>query len=162
MFRHDHELTTRDLIGLGFWAVLEEVHHLKREIRQMALDLTQLTADVQADTDAVNSAVLLLNTLAQEIRDNADDPTALNELAAKLEQNTTALAQAVTDNTNPVPPDTTGTGANVGQVPVTPEVVDPTNLNNTPADADPSDPEAAGTAQPAPEPETVPEEAPLA
>lgn len=63
------------------------------------MDLTRLQADVEADTNAVNSATLLLGQLAQEIRDNADDPEALAALAEQLEANTASLSAAVTANT---------------------------------------------------------------
>lgn len=161
MFREPDGFTTREFIGLGFWAVLEELHHLKREIHHMALDLTQLQADVAAETTIDQSAIQLLNTLAQELRDSIGDPAALDALASQIEANSANLAAAVAANTAPAPtvPGVTP-GANVGQVPVTPEVVDPTNLNNTPADAEPSDPQAAGTAEPTPEP--VPEDVPTA
>jgi hypothetical protein len=196
VFDRPDELTTRDLIGLGFWAIEEQLHRLRKEIRNMALDLTQLTADVSADTDAVNSATTLLNTLAQEIRDNQNNPAALDALATQLETNTANLAAAVTANTNPTgttappPPafvdrvsgesyvdyqarvaawnaDTANSANQVVELsetdwnaipvapPIIPEVVDPTNLNNTPVGENPSDPNAAGTATPTPEPTPV-------
>lgn len=66
----------------------------------MAL-LDQLTADVQADKDAVNSAITLINGLAQQIKDAGTDPAALKALTDQLEANTSSLAAAVTANTTP-------------------------------------------------------------
>lgn len=71
----------------------------------MAIDVSKLTADVQAQTDAVNSAVTLLNGLTQAINDlknQTQDPAAqaaIDDLANKVEAATQALASAVTANT---------------------------------------------------------------
>lgn len=104
------EWSLRDLIGFGFIVIAEHLTRIDNQIIQqlqgeqkMAIDLTQLTTDVSADTDAVNSAVTLLNTLAAEITANANDPAALAALAASLEANTATLATAVTANTPAVP-----------------------------------------------------------
>lgn len=74
----------------------------KQEVKIMAT-LDQLTTDVAADTDAVNSAVTLINGLAQQIKDAGTDPVALKALTDKLEANTSALAAAVTANTPAAP-----------------------------------------------------------
>lgn len=66
---------------------------------EIVMDLTQLTAAVSADTDAVASATTLLGQLAQALRDAAGDPAAVNELAAQLDANTAALSAAVVANT---------------------------------------------------------------
>jgi len=108
--RHKDEYTTLDLIGFGFWELAEHLNRIERKLTRllqeesaMALDLTQITADVSANTDAVASAASLLATLAQEIRDNADDPAALAALATSLEQNTADLSAAVAANTPAAP-----------------------------------------------------------
>jgi hypothetical protein len=62
-------------------------------------DLTRLTNEVSENTSAVQSAIALLGNLAQEIRDNAADPEALNALADQLDADGTALAVAVAENT---------------------------------------------------------------
>ena len=64
----------------------------------MAL-LDQLTADVAADTSAVNSAVTLLNNLSAAIKAAGTDPVALKALTDNLEANTSALSAAVVANT---------------------------------------------------------------
>jgi hypothetical protein len=43
--------------------------------------------------------VSLIQGLAQQVRDNADDPAELQALAGQLESSANALAQAVTANT---------------------------------------------------------------
>lgn len=88
---------------------LDRVLHalLKNEEIIMA-QLDTLTADVAADTDAVNSAVKLIEGLVQQIKDAGTDPVALKALTDRLEANTASLAGAVAANTSaapvPVPP----------------------------------------------------------
>lgn len=72
------------------------------EVIEMA-DLTALTADVSANTDATASAVTLLNSIAQQLRDAATDPAAIQALATSIETNTQSLADAVTANTPAAP-----------------------------------------------------------
>jgi hypothetical protein len=69
----------------------------------MAVDLTRLTAAVERDNTVNQSAVTLLNHLAQLLRDSADDPVAINALADQLDAQQQALADAVVANT-PVQP----------------------------------------------------------
>lgn len=109
-------LSDEDLEILGIYLdekILGRLDRIEQRLGSIAttqgeikVDLTQLTADVAADTDAVNSAVTLLNALAAEIAANANDPAALAALAATLEANTASLAAAVTANTPaaPTPP----------------------------------------------------------
>ena len=66
-------------------------------------DLTNLTASVQADTDATNSAITLLNSLAAQITAAAGDPVALQSLADSISANASSLAAAVAANTPAAP-----------------------------------------------------------
>ena len=107
--RHDR-LSDQELVGIGFLITWNNQARIESKLDQllqgattMAIDLTQLTTDVSADTDAVNSAVTLLTQLAAEITANANDPVALAALAASLETNTANLAAAVTQNTPAAP-----------------------------------------------------------
>lgn len=70
----------------------------------MAADLARLTAAVERDETVNQSAITLLNSLSQLIRDNADDPAALNALADKLDAQQQQLADAVVANTPAAPP----------------------------------------------------------
>jgi hypothetical protein len=70
---------------------------------QMALDLSRIESEVAENTDATQSAVSLLDTLAEEIRNNTNDPAALNALADALSGNSDRLAAAVTRNTPAAP-----------------------------------------------------------
>lgn len=65
----------------------------------MALDLNALTASVQANTDAEQSAITLITQLADEIRANAGDQAAVDALATQLQDQAASLAAAVVANT---------------------------------------------------------------
>lgn len=71
----------------------------------MALDITRLTTEVEETKTATQSAITLLNTLAEEIRANAGNAEALNTLADELDANANALAEAVAANTPGSEPD---------------------------------------------------------
>ncbi len=62
-------------------------------------DLTALTTQVKANTDAEASAVLLLGQLADLIKANASDPVALAALADQLKGSADALGAAIVANT---------------------------------------------------------------
>lgn len=79
-------------------------------VREMALDLSAVEAEVSQNSDAVDSATTLLGTLADEIRATAGDPAKVAELASRLDANTARLAAAVVANT-PADPNAGGGGA---------------------------------------------------
>lgn len=66
-------------------------------------DLSAITNEVQENGDAVASAVSLLGSLSQQIRDLSTDPAALQALADQLDANTQSLAEAVVANTPAAP-----------------------------------------------------------
>lgn len=65
----------------------------------MALDLTRVQSAVERDNTVTQSAITLLNSLAQMVRDTAGDPAAVNALADQIDANSTSLADAVSANT---------------------------------------------------------------
>jgi chromosome segregation ATPase len=65
----------------------------------MSAQLDALKAKVARNTTVAESAVTLIKGLAQQIRDNADDPAALAALADELDATDTNLGNAVTENT---------------------------------------------------------------
>lgn len=83
--------------------VEDQLKHLTKLMESMMADLKKLQDDVAANTTVVTSAVTLLDTLAQMIRDNAADPVALEKLATDLETNSKALGEAVARNTPATP-----------------------------------------------------------
>lgn len=62
-------------------------------------DLTALTTQVAANTDAEGAAVLLLGQLSDLIKANASDPVAIAALADQLAQSKDKLAAAILANT---------------------------------------------------------------
>jgi septal ring factor EnvC (AmiA/AmiB activator) len=62
-------------------------------------DIDRLRASVEANTSAVQSANALITSIAQQMRDAADDPEEIRALADQLEQNTASLSEAVAANT---------------------------------------------------------------
>ena len=79
-------------------SMLGEVIH--REV-EMAGELDALTAQVTANTDVENSALLLIQGIAQKLADAiaAGNPAALTALQAQLKTSADALAAAVAANT---------------------------------------------------------------
>lgn len=76
---------------------------LLKRIDEMALDMNRMANDVQSNSDAIDSAITLLDQLAEEIRANAGDAAAMNDLADKLEANSGRLGEAVAANTPAAP-----------------------------------------------------------
>lgn len=65
----------------------------------LATELDTLTAQVQANTDVEQSAIVLIQGLAAQIAANATDPAKLTALSAQLSASATALGAAITANT---------------------------------------------------------------
>lgn len=72
--------------------------------RHMSAELDRLTASVTKIKDQDDSIIALVNGLAQQIRDNANNPAALNALADSLDAEAQKVADAVSANTTPPPP----------------------------------------------------------
>lgn len=82
-------------------AVLAAVEALTQGVTATMADLTALTAEVTENGDVIESAVLLLGSLAQQVRDLSTDPAALQALADQLDAQSGELAAAVAANTAP-------------------------------------------------------------
>ena len=65
----------------------------------MAGELQRLQSEVQEMAGVVDSAVVLITGLSQQIRDLAQDPAALTALADSLDSKANELAAAVVANT---------------------------------------------------------------
>lgn len=81
----------------------ELLHQIIERILIMSAELDRLTASVANVKTVAESAITLINGLAQQIRDNAGDPAALAKLADDLDADDAELAAAVSANT-PAPP----------------------------------------------------------
>jgi hypothetical protein len=95
-FTHHHFIHLDPALERWLSRVLSTL--IKNEEKIMA-DLTQLSADVAADTDAVSAASTLLTNLTQAIKAAGTDPVALKALTDKLEANNAALSSAIVANT---------------------------------------------------------------
>ena len=74
----------------------------------MAADFSALEAEVARENDVNNSAIALLNGIAQRVADavaadNLDDNTHIGQLSTQLSAQTDALATAVAANTPAAP-----------------------------------------------------------
>jgi cephalosporin hydroxylase len=65
----------------------------------MSAELDRLTAQVAATTTIEQSAITLIQGIAQQLRDAATDPAKITALADSLHTSADALAAAVTANT---------------------------------------------------------------
>jgi hypothetical protein len=86
-----HSETSNDLSNL--------IRQLTEKVTTMSVALDKLTAEVSRNTAVDESAITLLNGLAQQIRDLKEDPVKLEALATELEGSSARLAEAVTSNT---------------------------------------------------------------
>jgi hypothetical protein len=72
--------------------------YIIEKVEQMALDLGPITAEVTKISDASDAAVVLLQSIAQDIRDNITNQAKLAELATQLDTKAVALGDAVAAN----------------------------------------------------------------
>lgn len=79
--------------------ILTLVTALQAQGVHMSAELDRLTTEVSENSTVIASAIALLNSLAQIIRDNAQDPAKLGALADELDAKQRELADAVTANT---------------------------------------------------------------
>jgi chromosome segregation ATPase len=79
--------------------ISEALIHLIRKTDRMALNFTRLENEVAELSTVVDSAVSLLQQVAQEIRDNVANQGKLEKLADSLDQKATVLGQAIAANT---------------------------------------------------------------
>lgn len=76
---------------------------LIEKVTRMSTELDRLTQSVARITEQDDSIITLVQGLAQQIRDNANNPAALNALADSLDADSQKVADAVTANTIPPP-----------------------------------------------------------
>lgn len=83
--------------------ILEKLGIIERSIKTgdtaIMTDLSALQAEVQQNTDATASITSLVEGLAQQLRDAAGDPAAVQALADQLDANTSLLVASVQANT---------------------------------------------------------------
>ncbi len=96
LVKHIHELLHHPEHGQE--AQMALLRRIFRKVGKMANELERVQTEVTEISGTVDSAVALLEKLAQLIRDNATDPAALNKIADDLDAKGNALAAAVVAN----------------------------------------------------------------
>jgi len=66
--------------------------------------IAALRAEVEAETSVEQSAIKLIQSLADQVLANVGDPDAILEVVAKIKASSDALAAAVVANTEPAAP----------------------------------------------------------
>lgn len=79
--------------------IIEILHLILKNQKTEMADLTELTAQVQKDTEVDQSAITLLQGLKKALDDAGTDPAKLKALSDQLASNTQSLADAITANT---------------------------------------------------------------
>ena len=96
------QLLTNQLLG-KLDAIERKIDRVLRKEKVMSKELDALTAQVQANTEIEESAILLINGLAAKIEAAKNDPAALQALADSLKAEDDKLAAAVAANTSAEP-----------------------------------------------------------
>ena len=76
---------------------------MKKGIHKMSVEFDAMASQVQANSDAIDSAIVLINGIADRITAAGVDPTKLQALTTELQSKDAALAAAVVANTPVVP-----------------------------------------------------------
>lgn len=101
--RRSESETWRGMVGSSLRLIIDRLNHLAKEIKQMQTAIDRLKASVTRNTEVVAGVVTLIEGLAKQIRDAADDPVELNAIADQMDSSAEALAKAVADNTPAAP-----------------------------------------------------------
>jgi hypothetical protein len=95
-----------DLVDDALSEMAHRLHHIERLLMALIYqgaesmaDLSQLTSAVEANSDAQQSAVQLIQELAVQIRNSSSDQGAVDALAQQLQDQAQALGAAVVANT---------------------------------------------------------------
>lgn len=86
-------------VGGDLTEVINLLQQIKGQGIQTMADLTSLQDEVAQDTDVTNSAITLLNGLADRLEAALTDPAAVEAIVADLRTNRESLAAAVSENT---------------------------------------------------------------
>ena len=101
---HEHATDPETKRHLG--RIEEALKIIIHRLNKMALDFTRLETEIAENTSAVQSAVTLIEAIAQAIRDEAGNRTKIIALADQLSAVTDGLAAAVAANTPAAEPTT--------------------------------------------------------
>jgi ABC-type transporter Mla subunit MlaD len=95
---HGHQNSGPDILR-RLDRIAEALSPISKRLEQMALDFARLESEVAENSDAVQSVITLLTSIAQEIRDTPANQAKIAALADKLDVQTKVLADAVAANT---------------------------------------------------------------
>lgn len=103
---HNHCNCEAELVRVSelLFLILRKLNKIDIQGEIIMADFTDVEAAVAADTDAVNSAITLLTSLADEVEATGGDQDKVTALAAEIRTNTATLASAVAANTPAAPP----------------------------------------------------------
>lgn len=96
---HVHGLPTQPGDTTKLDQILECLNYLIERIDCMSAEMDRLSAQVAVNTNVERSAIVLIEGIAQQLRDAGGDPVALAALADSLQASSEALAAAVAANT---------------------------------------------------------------
>jgi uncharacterized protein YoxC len=85
-------------------ALTIETRKQTRQGNKLMADLTRITSEVAENGTVIGSAVTLIEQIAEALRNAGTDQAALDQLAADLDAQASALADAVVRNTPAAPP----------------------------------------------------------
>lgn len=85
-------------------AVLIYIATQVKGLTAMSAAFDNLIAKVTLIEDRADALIALVNGIAQQLRDNATDPAAVNELASRLDAQAAEITAAIDANTAPPPP----------------------------------------------------------
>lgn len=89
------------LVEHSLEAIASKLNHIIQQGEHMSQQLDALRAEVERVKTVDQSVLLLIQGLADQIRDAKDDPIAIQALADDLRAQTDSLAAAVAANTPP-------------------------------------------------------------
>lgn len=80
-------------------AIHHKLNQILKELKLMSQEMDNLTAQVKANSDLLDSATTLINGIADRITAAGTDPQKLNALTTELKSKDDQLAAAVKANT---------------------------------------------------------------
>jgi len=86
-------------VGPKLDAILTQLSGMAAQEQLIMADITSLTAQVAANTDAEQSAITLLNGLSALLKAAGTDPAKLQALQDSLKSGADSLAAAIVENT---------------------------------------------------------------
>ena len=111
MINEEDEFRYKEIVLNKLNTIINLLKLIRKEEKHMSKELDELEIEVQETEDIEDSAVVLLEGLAQQLSDLAEqlaaegiDNTKVAALSAELSAKSTALAAAVASYTPPTPP----------------------------------------------------------